>query len=301
MLSAHQVLERIPCAAILASPDQNRTVFDPVKLAELAGSIAETGLRQPILVRRESDLTGDRFVLVAGERRLRACRDILGLEEIDAIVEDSPRDLRAALGTLAENMIREDPDPIDEARGLAGTAAEFGLELADLARRLGKNPRWVAGRVALLQLAPDVAAFVQSKNLPIERGVLMSRLDANRQRLALAAHQSHIRTDAFRELVARLADEQAADTMFDTDSFLRLEEYVAEAEAIVAEEESPVVIVREVPVGIAEIAQLLEVKLQTVNTWRHRGILPEPAFQLSGSPAWWKEDIEEWARATGRL
>lgn len=280
-----------------ASPDQNRSEFDPVKLRELAESIRESGLLQPIVVRLE----GSRFVLVAGERRLRAVRDVLGWLEVDALVSREARGLGSALGTLAENMIRDDPGPIEEARGLSAACGEFGLSGAEIAVKLGKNPRWVRDRLALLNLADDVAHWVQARRLPIERGVLMSELDVNRQRLALQAHERGMTLDTFRALVARLSSEQSAECMFDPDAFLALEEYVAEAVAVVEAEESPVIQVRETPLGTSEIAQLLEVSRRTVETWRHRGIFPEPDLTVSGSPLWWKESVEEWARATGRL
>lgn len=290
----------IPTADVVASPDQNRTVFDPVKLRELADSIAEAGLRQPIQVRREVDLSGERYVLVAGERRLRACRDLLGWETVEAIVTDEEHGLSAALGTLAENMIRENPDPIDEARGLRSTCDRYGLEPAELAAKLGKSGRWVRDRLALLELADDVAHFVQSGGLPIGRAVLMAALDVNRQRLALQAHERGLGIDAFRALVARLADEQSVDAMFDTDSFLRVEEYVAEAESLAEAKESPVIQVRESPLGVTEIAQLLEVQRKTVETWRHRRIFPEPDLTVSGTPLWWETTVLEWAEQTGR-
>lgn len=293
-------LQLIPTAEILASPDQNRTVFDPVKLGELAESIRESGLLQPIKVRRETSLTGSSFVLVAGERRLRAVRDILGWSHVEAVVTDEARGLGSALGTLAENMVRDNPGPLEEARGLADTCHEFGLEPADLARRLGKSPRWVRDRLALLELADDVAHYVQSGVLPIGRGVLMAQLDANRQRLALQAHERGMAPDAFRALVGRLADEQAAETMFDPDAFLELEEYIVDAETAAAEVESPDVLIRETPLGIPEIAQLLEVKRATVDRWRARAIFPDPAMVVAGTPLWWRDDVLEWAKATGR-
>ncbi len=281
-------LTTIPVAAIDASPDQNREVFDPTELAELAESIRELGLLQPITV-RPSD---DRYVLVAGERRFRAC-GLLGWSEIPAIVLESDDDM--ALRTLAENMVRVDPGPLEEARGLAAV----GLEPAELARRLGKSPRWVRDRLALLALADDVAHFVQSGGLPIGRAVLLSVLDVNRQRLALQAHEHGIGIDAFRALVGKLADDQAAESMFDVDSFLRVDEYVIEAEATV-EEATRAELVREQPLGIAEIAELLDVQPKTVHMWRRRGLFPQPELRCGGSPAWWEGTVQGFARKTGR-
>lgn len=291
-------LERVPVSLVEPSPDQNREVFDPVKLRELADSIAESGLLAPISVRRERDLAGERYVLIAGERRLRAVRDLLGWDEVRALVTEEPASEDAAILTLAENMMREDPGPLEEARGLARHVERYGATPAELGRKLGKPPRWIAGRLALLELAEDVAHYVATGQLPIGRGVLMSALDTNRQRLALKAHETGMGPDAFRALVARLADEQAADSMFDTDSFLRVDEYVIDAEESAAAPAPEVV--REMPLGMAEVAELLEVKRGTVAQWRTRGVFPEPELTVGGSPAWWETTVLGWAETTGR-
>jgi ParB/RepB/Spo0J family partition protein len=287
-------LTAVAVAAIDASPDQNREVFDAGELAELAESILELGLLQPITVRP----AGDRYVLVAGERRLRAVR-LLGLDVIDAIVRVDDDDAGAALRTLAENMVRVDPGPLEEARGLAHTAQSHGIGASELAAKLGKSTRWVRDRLALLELADDVAHFVQSGGLGIGRAVLMAALESNRQRLALQAHEHGIGIDAFRALVGKLADDQAAESMFDTADFLRVDEYVVEAEAAV-EEAARAELVREQPLGIAEIAELLDVHPRTVHMWRRRGLFPESELRCGGSPCWWKGTVQGFARETGR-
>lgn len=299
MSSTPTTLTRILVGDVSASPDQNRETFDPVELQSLADSIGELGLLQPITVRRECDLAGERYILVAGERRLRACK-LLGWGDIPAIVSDEPLDETAALRTLAENMVRVDPGPLEEARGLAQARERYGLEGNDLARRLGKNPRWVRDRLALLALADDVAHWVQVGTLPIGRAVLISDLDVNRQRLAVQAHERGLGIDAYRALVARLHDEQSADAMFDTDSFLAVEEYVMDAERAVESPVSPET-VREAPLGRSEIASLLGVKLSTVAQWKSRDLLPAPDLEVSGSPLWWRQTVIEWATETGRL
>lgn len=293
-------LERVPIAAVVPSPDQNREQFDPDELAELAGSIEELGLLSPIVVRLERELAGDRYVLVGGERRLRACRDLLEWETIPAIVSEEPASSDSALRTLAENMNRADPTPLEEARGLAAVRDQYELEPAELARKLHKPARWIAGRLALLELAPDVAHFLETGNLPLKRAIPMARLDANRQRLALQAHERGISPDGFSELVARLEAEQAADSMFDTDTFLAVETYVLEAEEQAAELEEPAQLVRERPLGMSDVAELLEVKRGTVAQWRTRGQFLEPELVVGGSPAWWESSVRRWAAESGR-
>lgn len=291
-------LTLIPVRDIAPSPDQNRTDFDPERLAELAASIASGGLDTPITVR----VIDGAYVLVAGERRLRACRDLLDWATIPALVRDDMSDADAAIGTLRENMVRADPSPLEEAQGLAHALESCSLTAAELAVKLGKRPAWVRDRLALLALAPDVAHWIATKSLPINRGVLMAALDVNRQRLALQAHERGISPDAFRVLVARLADDQASESMFDTESFLSVEEYVVDAErSLESEPEVPVTAVREDPLGPQEIAELLGVQRATVDQWAARGRLCEPDMRVSGRPLWWKTTIEDWARATGRL
>src|SRR4051812_24535490 len=100
-------LVSVPLELLDASPDQNRSVFDPEYLAGLAQSIRENGVLMPVVVRR----AGSRFVLVAGECRTRASR-MAGLATIPARVLEAD-DGAALLGTLIENVTRKDPDPID--------------------------------------------------------------------------------------------------------------------------------------------------------------------------------------------
>lgn len=298
------VLELVDVGRIVASPDQNRTEFDPAELRELAESIRELGLLQPIKVRPAgcvmgADIIEPRYTLVAGERRLRAARDLLGWSTVPAIVAGETDDT-AALATLAENMVRVDPGPLEEARGLARVAALYGLTAHEVAARVGKSHRWVRDRLALLELADDVAHWVQVGSLPIGRAVLMAGLDMNRQRLALAAHERGVGADVFRALVGRLEGEQAAESMFDAGSFLRVEEYVMDAENVVAAE--PVKMAREPAMGVAEIAEWLEVKPVTVRKWQERASahFPPPDMRVGGSPAWWQSTVKKWAITHGR-
>lgn len=287
-------LEHIAVDMIEASPDQNRQHFDQSELRELAKSIEELGVLQPVKVRAR----GDGFVLVAGERRLRAVRDVLELETIPAVLEDGD-DADAALGTLAENLMRVDPAPLEEATGYDAVATRYGMTSATIARRVGVPESRVRRRLGLLTLGDEVRHYLASNQLPVGRAELMAGLDVNRQHLALAAHHEGIGTDAYRKLIAKLQDDQSAESMFDADSFM-VAEVVAEAEAEVRAD-NEALIVREAPLGMAEIAQLLEVKRSTVHMWSHRGRLPAPDLEVSGVSLWWRASIERWARETGRM
>src|SRR5215212_319461 len=130
----------LPLDVIDANPQQARQVFDERALAELADSIREHGVLEPILVRP----LGERYQVVAGERRTRAARQA-GLREIPALVREMS-DEAAAYATAIENLQREDMDLEDTARWLAYLQQLTGLSQRELAKRLGKTHNWVSRR-----------------------------------------------------------------------------------------------------------------------------------------------------------
>lgn len=144
-------LQRLPLDRIRPNPHQPRRRFDAVQLAELAGSIREHGLIMPIMVRRDRD----GWVLVAGERRLRAAK-IAGLTDIAAIVRgsDLAGDAQLVLALL-ENLQRADLDAIEAAEGYQRLVQEFGLRQEDVARKVGKDRATVANALRLLRLPPE--------------------------------------------------------------------------------------------------------------------------------------------------
>lgn len=144
-------LQRVPVDRIRPNPHQPRHRFDPAQLAELAASIREHGVIMPIVVRRDPD----GFVLVAGERRLRAAR-MAGLHDIPAVVRgaDLASDAQLVLALL-ENLQRADLDPIEAAEGYQRLVQEFGLRQEDVARKVGKDRATVANSLRLLNLPPE--------------------------------------------------------------------------------------------------------------------------------------------------
>lgn len=132
----------LPVDALEADPEQPRRAFDPEALGELAESVRAQGVLQPLIVRRHPEHSG-RFVVVAGERRLRAAR-MAGLTEVPCMVlaGDSLRDAR--LAQLAENLQREDLSPMEEALAVVRLAEVDRLSQEDLARRLGKSPAYIS-------------------------------------------------------------------------------------------------------------------------------------------------------------
>lgn len=289
-------LARLPVELIDVRPGgQDRTAFDETALRELAASFGPHGPEFPPIVR---PMPNGRYELVAGERRTRAMRDVLGWSHVIVEVRQLD-DAEADRVMLAENTARVDLDPLDEGRAYA-RRVELGSTVAEIARQAGRSVETVRARIALLALVDEVRHYVRTRALPLAYAARMTALDANRQHLALAAFNEQRPTlDAFGRLCARLLDEQGAESMFDADSFLRVDEYVAQAAAEAAEAASAAV-VREALLSVDDVAEALGVKAATVAQWRYRGRLPHPDVELGGHPGWYASTVDAWARATGR-
>lgn len=142
---------------IRPNPFQPRQDFDDEKLGELAQSITQHGIVQPVILRAEGDLMG-RYQLVAGERRWRAAR-IAGLQQIPAVIRDFGDDEMTEIA-LIENLQREDLNPIEEAGAYRALMETFGLTQEETARKVGKSRPVVANAVRLLNLVPEVQEMV---------------------------------------------------------------------------------------------------------------------------------------------
>ncbi len=147
-------VEKIPVGRVLANPMQPRTDFDDARLEELASSIKQQGIIQPIVVRRR----GSEFELIAGERRLQAAR-LAGIAEIPAIIRDIP-DEQLLEFALIENIQRENLHAIDEARAYQRLIEQLGLTQQAVADRVGKDRATVANFLRLLQLPAEVQGMV---------------------------------------------------------------------------------------------------------------------------------------------
>jgi ParB family chromosome partitioning protein len=138
---------------------QPRLHFDAAKLEELATSMRQNGVLQPLLVSPR----GDDFELVAGERRWRAAR-LAGLERVPVVVRDV--DGRESLKlSILENVQREDLNPVEEARGYKRLMDEFGMTQQEIGERLGRSRSAVANALRLLHLAPEIQERVQTGEL----------------------------------------------------------------------------------------------------------------------------------------
>ena len=174
--SAREGLQEIPVNAVDPNPLQPRTHFPESGLKELSDSIRSSGVVQPILVRK----VGDRFQIVAGERRWRAAK-LAGLERVPAVVRSlSDRDtLQLA---LTENMMREDLNPLDVARGMEAMIQRFAFRHEEIAQRLGVDRSTVTNTLRLLKLPGEVQDLLQEGKLtPGHARALLSMSDLHLQ------------------------------------------------------------------------------------------------------------------------
>jgi len=177
-------LRDLPVELIRANPAQPRKRFDDEALEALAGSLADRGVVQPILVR---PVAGGTYELVAGERRWRAAQ-LAGLELIPAVVREHD-DAASLEVALVENMAREDLNPVEEARAVAALVEELGLSREAVGKKVGRSRVAISNLLRILDLPDEVLALIESGRLTEGHGraLLMAPEHADRRRLARAA------------------------------------------------------------------------------------------------------------------
>ena len=195
--SGVEEFRQVAVELIVPNPRQPRGRFDEESLNALAGSMQSRGVLQPVLVR---PLPDGRFELIAGERRWRAAQ-IAGLESVPALVRarDDAESLEVA---LIENMVREDLNPVDEARACAALVEELGLSHEEVGVRIGRSRAAVSNLIRLLDL-PDQALELIERGALSEghgRALLIAADHGARRRLARTASE---RGWSVRELEAR--------------------------------------------------------------------------------------------------
>jgi ParB family chromosome partitioning protein len=180
-------LRELPVGLIKPNPKQPRTKFDREALAGLAASIESSGVVQPLLVRPLHDGS---YELIAGERRWRAAQQA-GLEKVPAVVRDSEQAERLQIA-LIENMVREDLNPVEEARACAALVEDLGLSKGDLARRIGRSRPAVSNLIRLLDLPDEALDLLESGELSEGHGRALLGASGNdvRRRLARDAVRS---------------------------------------------------------------------------------------------------------------
>lgn len=156
---------------IRPNPAQPRRVFDEEELRNLAQSIRVNGLIQPLIVRR----TVDGYELVAGERRLRACR-LAGMREVPCIVRECSADASAAMA-MTENLQRRDLNMFEEAEGIRKLLEQWHVTQEEAAYRLGKSQSALANKLRLLRLSPEEREKITAAGLTERHARAVLRID----------------------------------------------------------------------------------------------------------------------------
>ena len=233
---ASTALQDLPVAAIEPNGNQPRTYFDEEALVSLTASVAAVGVLQPVLVR---PVDGDRFQLIAGERRWRAAKRA-GLQTIPALVRTVP-DADALEQALVENLHREDLNALEEAAAYQQLMEDFGLTQEEVANRVGKSRSAVTNTLRLFQLPPSVQKLVAER-----------KLSAGHARALLGSPDR-----LFQETMARKV---VADEL----SVRQTEELVREHEAQEGEPSPAEPATRALrPAGLLELEELLSAHLDT--------------------------------------
>lgn len=184
---------------IAPNPEQPRTHFEPEQLRELAESIKEHGIIQPLIVTRDDE---GGYRLIAGERRLQAAR-LAGLEAVPVVVREAA-DAELLELALVENIQRADLNPVEEAMAYRRLVEEYGLTQEEVARRVGKSRATVANALRLLQLEAE-----------IRRSLVAGEISEGHARALLGLPEGRGRVNAWREVVRRQL------SVRDTESYVR--------------------------------------------------------------------------------
>ncbi len=188
-------LKELEINEIRPSVRQARQIFDKEKLDELADSIKEHGMIQPVIVR---SISGGGYELIAGERRWRACK-ALGYNKIPAVIKECP-DLEATASALIENIQREDLNPLEEALAYKQLMEEFDLTQEDVSGKVGKSRSFIANAVRLLDLPAEVQVMLAS-----------GKISAGHARALLAIKDDNKQMDAAANIVAKQLNVRQAE------------------------------------------------------------------------------------------
>ena len=168
----------LPARSIRPNPAQPRKIFREDAMSELADSIRQHGILQPLSVRR----TGSGYELIAGERRLRAAQ-IAGLSEIPCIVMTMD-DRESGLAAMVENLQRQDLDFVEEARGISRLMGEWSMSQEQTARMLGKSQSAIANKLRLLRHSDAVLTALRENGLTERHGRALLKLSDEEEKLA---------------------------------------------------------------------------------------------------------------------
>ncbi len=171
----------VPIDRIEANPDQPRQTWDEAALDDLAASIREHGVLQPVLVRPRE---GGRYQLVAGERRWRAARRA-GLTTVPAMIEEIDDDTALEIAII-ENLQREDLSPLDEALMFERMTSDHGYSVRKLAQKLGKDKGYIENRLRLADAPPEVQQLVSLRKDTLSHAYELLKVQDPRKRRRLA-------------------------------------------------------------------------------------------------------------------
>ena len=188
----------LPARAIRPNPAQPRKIFREEALDELANSIRQHGILQPLSVRR----VGQRYELIAGERRLRAAK-IAGLTDVPCIIMTMD-DQESTTAAMIENLQRQDLDFIEEAQGIARLMEANSLSQEQAARLLGKSQSAIANKLRLLKHSPQVLNLLRQHHLTERHGRALLKLTSEEDKIAAIsviaqAQMSVARTERYME------------------------------------------------------------------------------------------------------
>ncbi|MGL6056932.1 MAG: nucleoid occlusion protein [Culicoidibacterales bacterium] len=172
-----QKIEEIAISEIIANQYQPRQVFDEQALEELAASIQEHGILQPIVVRKTQE---GKYEIIAGERRFRASQKI-GATTVPVIIKDMSDEQSAALAII-ENIQRENLSVIEEATAYQKLMSLHGLKQEELAKRIGKSQSTIANKLRLLKLSSVIKDALNQKVITERHGRALLRIEDNQQR-----------------------------------------------------------------------------------------------------------------------
>jgi ParB family chromosome partitioning protein len=192
----------VPISILDPNPFQPRAAMDPERLAELAASVRESGIVQPILVRRR----GERYQIIAGERRLRAAQ-ATGLATVPVTVRDVDDEHLLELA-LVENIQREELNPIEEAQAFHRLQDEFGLTQEEIARRVGRDRATVANALRLLRLPRELRELLAESRLDAGHGRALLGLERAEDQVTLGREAAR-KGLSVREVERRVALQRA--------------------------------------------------------------------------------------------
>jgi ParB family chromosome partitioning protein len=170
----------VPLTKVQPCPFQPRKSFEPEALRELADSIHEQGILQPLIVRQSNGA----YEIIAGERRWRAAK-LINLKEVPVIVREADDKVVLELA-LIENLQREDLNPIEEAQGYSRLISQFDLTQEEASLKVGKSRAVVANALRLLKLAPEVQGYLRDGRLSVGHAKVILGLELPQQQKMVA-------------------------------------------------------------------------------------------------------------------